>query len=223
MKVRRLYLLLFMGIFCSCVQSKKLTFGAWTLTDKEGVNIFHDDVPIVRGLCSEYNLNGSTVSTRQYSRHKVAVSAINDEFGTGRKWTIAYTSKGKPALYQSFRVYKDYLLTDIKIVSDETMKTNYMAPIVVSSTDSVLNGKSRRTLFVPYDNDAWIRYRSVKDVGEALRSYEVSCVYDADSRRGVVIGAVEHDKWKNAVELTNHSRSLKAFSGVADKPRITYM
>ena len=70
---------------------------------------------------------------------------------------------------------------------------------------------------MPYDNDKWIRYASSARTGDSLRSYEVTCVYDAESRQGLVAGAIEHDTWKNAVELTDGRRGMKLYSGVADE------
>lgn len=90
-----------------------------------------------------------------------------------------------------------------------------MAPFI-GHTDTLLYSQNRRKVFVPFDNDAWIRYNSTQHIDSTLRSYEVTSVYDSNHRDGIVIGAIEHDKWKNAIELSDNKKSLKMFSGVAD-------
>ena len=138
------------------------------------------------------------------------------QFGKGKKWTITYSSQEHPTLTQTFRIYKDFLLTDITIsANDKKLHSNYMAP-VLAQTDTLLYSSNRRKLFVPFDNDAWIRYKSTNHIEDELRSYEVSTVYDSQKQDGIVMGAIEHDKWKNAIELNDKKKSLKMYSGVAD-------
>lgn len=192
--------------------------GRWTLTyDKDGVSIFYDDKPLAQNVSAEFDYAGNIVNTRQYQTHRIASSTVKDAFGKGQQWVVSHKASDKPELLQTFRVYDRYVLTDISIASDKEIKTNYMAPIVVEKTAPLLYSTGRRTLFVPFDNDAWVRYKSTTTTGDHFRSYEVTCVYDADSRKGVVIGAIEHDRWKNAIDFTHNSHTLKAFSGVADK------
>ena len=39
------------------------------------------------------------------------------------------------------------------------------------------------------------------DLRGGVNSFEVSAVYNADTRRGIVIGSVEHDTWKSGVRI----------------------
>jgi len=54
-----------------------------------------------------------------------------------------------------------------------------------------------------------------------MTSYEVSALYAGESRRGIVLGSVEHNRWKSAVEVkaSGDSRveALKVFSGVSNR------
>lgn len=202
----------------SCQSGTKVSSGKWTLAYRDGIDITCGDTPIARGLTAEYVLDGKNISTDAYRKRKFRLSDVNDRFGNGRKWEIVYKEEGLPTLTQTFYLYAGYLLTDIALSSaGGTVRTNYMAPIVLRQTDTIISNAGLRRLFVPFDNDAWIRYQSKKDLADTLRSYEVTSVYNAFSRRGIVIGAVEHHQWKNAVDLLDKSRRLRVFSGVADK------
>ena len=204
---------------CACSNKQSVQSYDWVLNYNNGINVYHDGQEIAHDIHAEFNINnaGNIVSSKEYSGKKFNVQNINDEFGKGKMWTITYSAAKRPTLIHTFRIYNDFLLTDIKVASaDSSIKVNYMAPIV-ANTDSVLYSRNRRKLFVPFDNDAWIRYNSTQHIDSTLRSYEVTCVYDAGKRDGIVMGSIEHDKWKNAIELSDKRHSLKIFSGAADK------
>ena len=55
-------------------------------------------------------------------------------------------------------------------------------------------------LKVPFDNDGFVRYHKNRLTGD-MTSYEVSALYAGESRRGIVLGSVEHNRWKSAVEV----------------------
>lgn len=188
----------------------------WRLGFDNGVNIRHGNTWVVRGMTAEYKFGDRLVNSKAYGKRTFKEERISDSFGKGKKWTITYTTPGLPELTQTFYLYDDYLLTDIRVASDGGVSTNYMAPIVVDATDSLICGHGKRMLFIPFDNDAWIRFASRPLTADTLRSYEVTSIYDAQSRRGLVIGAIDHGSWKNAVDMTDRAKKLKAYSGVAD-------
>ncbi len=184
---------------------------------KGSVSLSREDAAIDGVLVAEYILGGKMVSTKSYASKKVSTSNISDPFGKGKKVTITYFDKSLPRLQQTFRIYNDYIFTDISLSADTAIETNYMAPVVISNASS--HTVSHRALVVPFDNDGWIRYRSVdvSQAGEKLRSYEVTSIYDADTRNGIVYGAIDHDTWKNAVDLVDNASKIIAYSGVADE------
>ena len=59
-------------------------------------------------------------------------------------------------------------------------------------------------LFVPFDNDCWVKYDVRPLAGEQL-SYEVSALFQPRSRRGLIVGSVEHDAWKTGVRSQTRS------------------
>ena len=202
-----------------CRSNEHIAHGQWSLSFSDnGVNIQHGSTPVAEQLKAEYRLGSRIVNTVAYEHRSFSQERIDDDFGKGKRWTITYTDDQLPTLTQTFTVYDRYVLTDISLQASETLATNYMAPIVVEQTSSLISSPEKRRLFVPFDNDAWIRFSSTTDRADTLRSYEVTSVYDVgNSRQGLVIGAIDHNQWKNAIELTNGARKLRAFSGVADQ------
>lgn len=66
----------------------------------------------------------------------------------------------------------------------------------------VLNqGENNRALFIPFDNDCWIRYQSHPLTFTELTSYEVTAIFNNDDREAMVIGSVEHDSWKTGITI----------------------
>lgn len=202
---------------CSCGNKLSVQSNNWELKYSNGINIYHEGQEIMHGIHAEYCIDNHVVKSQEYSTPQSKLQNIDDQFGKGKEWVLTYSSDNHPTLKQTFRIYNDFLLTNIEISSTEKIvKTNYMVP-VSAHTDSLLSSKNRRKLFVPFDNDAWIRYYSTHCIDSTLRSYEVTSVYDANRGDGIVMGSIEHDKWKNAIELSDKSHSLKMYSGVADK------
>ena len=73
-------------------------------------------------------------------------------------------------------------------------------------------------LKVPFDNDGWTRYNKYK-MNTSMTSYEVAAWFNGETKEGMVIGAVDHDHWKNAisVEASDNGRVnvLKVYSGAS--------
>src|SRR5262249_47416540 len=86
-------------------------------------------------------------------------------------------------------------------------------------------GADPRVLDVPFDNDEWVRFdsRALGNWDFTGTSYELTTVYEASSRRGLVVGSVTHDFWKTGLyydATKGRLRRLNVFGGVptADKP-----
>src|SRR5208337_1102009 len=94
--------------------------------------------------------------------------------------------------------------------------SNYMSPLTSDTSSDCLTAGDDRALFVPFDNDMWIRYDAVP-FGGTVTSYEVSALYDNASREGMVIGSVEHDVWKTGIVSTTSSNAitgLEVYGGI---------
>ncbi|WP_261301480.1 OmpL47-type beta-barrel domain-containing protein [Paenibacillus andongensis] len=171
------------------------------------------DAKIVKGVYGSLQL-GELITSKSYTRHTLSDAAIvpvHDGFGTGLRFTVTNESPGKPALHQIYTVYegKSFFLTQLKAVNASPMTTNNMAPIVVKNSSGVDLGSyaDNRALFVPFDNDNWIRYKA-QSINTANTGYEVTAIYDNANRNGLVIGSVTHDTWKTGITWNGFNNKL---------------
>lgn len=216
------------GIFAGCgAGAKSLNAGTWNLSYDEqanGIDIEKGAKLIYDNVYASYKLSDKTVSSRDYSKRKITTEKINDNFGEGFLYKVVYTQDSLPTLTQTFYVYpeKDYVLTEFTLADKEGVTSNYMAPVNIDQMPAVLaeNG-SNRALFVPFDNDKWVRYQSHPLDFTSLTSYEVTAILNNEDRNALVLGSVEHDNWKSAITIgkgtINNVGSLVCYGGVADE------
>ena len=210
--------------FCNAPEMKS---GKWNIAynpQTKGIRIEQNSAIICTGLYASYQWNGQTVSTKDYPARKQKTAPFNDLIGKGYTFTVTYTGANLPKLVQTFYIYsgKEFILTEFTLEArDEKTASNYMAPVNIDPVESsVWNAGNARALFIPFDNDKWIRYQSRPLTFDCLTAYEVSAVFDNNSRKGFVTGSVEHDCWKSAVTMTCKEggglASLTCYGGVAD-------
>lgn len=174
-------------------------------------------------LYASWKWNGRLITTKDYRQVTQTVKPQHDAFGNGTILQVTYRDEQLPTLVQSFYQYpgKDYLLTDFSLeASSGNISSGYMAPVNLSNMTQMLNAGDIRALFIPFDNDKWIRFQSHPLDFNSLTSYEATAVFDAGSRKGLVVGSVEHDFWKSAVIMnrTDNGKAytLTCYGGVAD-------
>jgi hypothetical protein len=175
--------------------------------------------PVLAGVYGETEIGGRKVRTYALSRDEGCVKAaeIAGPFGPGVEVSVRNRGNGLD-LVQRYYVYAEqkYLLMDLSVNFPGGTSTNYIAP--VAGADAELEGaQDPRFLFVPFDNDEFVRYRS-DPLASARESYEVSAVFDNDTRRGFVIGSVSHDVWKTGVQAEarggNRLDEFRVFGGI---------
>jgi alpha-galactosidase len=162
---------------------------------------------------------GDIVKTSDYARHRYAGSPdpTQDKIGKGLRFTMIHEADGKPDLLQHFSFYEGspFFLVQAEVRSSQKLRTNYIAAIAAESPSCVDIGKAgqNRALFVPFDNDVWIRYESI-DIGERAEgvSSEATAIYENDSRNGLIFGSVMHDTWKTGIKFTGANGKLNALS-----------
>ena len=143
--------------------------------------------------------------SRDYATHTAAISK------DGNVYTVTHGP-----MEQVFYVYpgKNYFVTEVKVRTDAGC--NYMAPLVA---DRVTVG-GNRALFVPFDNDMWVRYNAAQMRSADFTGSEVTALYDDATRRGIVIGSLEQDVWKTGIRVKGDTDTtlseLAVFAGLAD-------
>ncbi len=178
----------------------------------------------VSGIESAVKLEGEeynrSVKSSDYSYRRLETEDLNDGYGEGTKYTVVSYGVGLPVMKQNYYVYDglEYILTSVEVESSDTMSSNFLAPIAAMGDGAVNIGDidDGRALFVPYDNDNWVRYRGDEIDGQHI-SFWVTSLYDNTSRNAVVTGSVDHDTFKTGTSAYSHGESvnfLGAFGGI---------
>ena len=163
----------------------------------------------VAGIESVVKLEGEedidkSVSSTEYAQRKVESAGVQDGYGRGTVYQVVCTGNGLPEMRQSFYLYENlpYILVKVELSSAEMLSTNFMAPVSTSGEDVVRIGEKQdaRALFVPYDNDNWVRYNA-EPIKGAHTSHWVTALYDNASRNAVVCGSVDHDTFKTGTSV----------------------
>lgn len=158
----------------------------------------------------------TAVKSSDYSYRKVSEEAVEDGYGKGTLYTVTSYGVGLPVMRQRYWLYEglDYILTNMEIESDKTISSNFLAPITAMGEGIVDIGDidDGRAVFVPYDNDGWVRYRGDEIDGRHI-SYWVTSLYDNTSRASVVTGSVDHDTFKTGTSEYSNGDSINFFGG----------
>lgn len=227
--LKNLFLSVLLVVFCMpafAQKSIKMTFGKSGVINYDAkqktIAVSQSGKIIFSGAKASVIVNGKTISVNDYPEAVFAKEAISDDLGKGLKYTLTYKDKSKATLIQSFYIYnnQDYFITQLEILGNgQQIATNYIAPLDLGKIafDKIEN---LHTVFVPYDNDAFISYNSKKlDTISHNNSAEVGIIFNNTSRNGFIVGSLEHTIWKSAVKTINQNKaaSFSAWAGYAEK------
>lgn len=177
-------------------------------------DVYFGKVKMIGEVFATANSNSVFNSASGYTNRTYASVPVTDQFGTGTRHVITSTGKGQLEMQQVFYTYpgKNHFYTEL-ILKGAGSNSYKMSPLTSNRVDIQSKG-DRRALFVPFDNDKWIRYEA-KKIGEAnFTSSEVGALYDNTSRKGLIIGSVEHGVWKTGVNLAGEGRTATSFLSV---------
>ncbi len=140
----------------------------------------------------------------------------------GNHVVVTNTASGLPTMIQSFVLAADSFLATLTVQapSGATVSTNWISPVVVSTTGGVDVGSyaDPRVLWMPFDNDNWVTYNA-GSINSSGTSFEAAAFYDNTSRNGIVVGSVTHDTWKSGIYYAGANNKLDAmnvFGGAND-------
>ena len=197
-----------------------VTVGNYRLNIDEStgkVNIYKGSMLLIRDSQLSFKVNSTFYSAGSGT---VSQSDFSDALGNGKK--VVYTSTVNDwTVEQTFYLYPsaNYLATDFTVeTAIGTVSSNYMAPVKTSSEVIFLPSGDNRVLRVPFDNDDFIRFESNSFRVGNNTSYEVTALYSEGSRRGLIVGSIEHDTWKTGVAtntMTNIVYSMEIYGGIA--------
>lgn len=183
-------------------------------------DFYSGDTLRVKGIEAVIKLEGSeantSVKSSDYSYRIASSETLEDGYGKGTKYTITSYGVGLPIMRQSYWLYDglDYILTNVEVESDYEISSNFLAPITAMGEGAVNIGDidDGRALFVPYDNDGWVRYRADEISGRNI-SYWTTALYDNTSRASIVTGAVDHDTFKTGTSSYADGKDINFLGG----------
>ncbi len=161
------------------------------------------------------------VTSMDYKIRHFNQESVHDGFGAGIKFMVKSSGDRKDQMLQTVWLYEklDYVLMQVEISSEAELACNFISPLTTQTPVEQFSDGDHRALFVPFDNDKWIRYNAVP-FGGRVTSHEVSALYDNTSRAGLVLGSIEHDTWKTGVTSdtsSNGINSLEIFGGITGR------
>ena len=111
---------------------------------------------------------------------------------------------------------KDYFVTQVKVHTNTGC--NYISPLTTPGVD--LTNIANRALFVPFDNDMWVRYNAASLKTADFTGSEVTALYNDSTNRGIIIGSLEQDTWKTGITIKGQDDTtlsdLSIFAGLSD-------
>jgi hypothetical protein len=168
--------------------------------------------------------------TSSYDRHvvgKLDVQPVHDRLGDGIQITEHHLKAGWPELRNLFWIYKDKpeIIVRLDLVgSGSSVSTRSLVPVVSDSQIAIKHSGTLQSLFVPYDNDNYFRYRSDgwgEGPGDGDGSYELGAIYDNLGNQALVVGSIDHDEWKTAIRFRRDAKGdavgVRVVAGVATK------
>ncbi|MCC8425835.1 alpha-galactosidase [Mucilaginibacter sp. UR6-11] len=172
---------------------------------------------IIANAYAAFTTGEDRYQTTDYGKRSIDIKHISDKIGAGSLVTLTSLKTGVPVMKQLFYCYSnsDFIITGLEIDGHD-LSSNYMAPLVTGKA-SLYAGQKLQTLFIPFDNDTFIRYQSNTLSDDVNTSAEVGVIYDNDSRKGLVTGSLMHDNWKSGVKSSGGNgqiNKLEVFAGL---------
>lgn len=211
------------------------TEGDWTIKISEstnkmsisynGINLFNDAYATVT-----YNFLGDDTdyivsSQNPSAMPEIKVESADDCFGIGKTYIFSYPADGAVMNHRlSFYESLPYMIVSVDVTGNDgrELQSRSLKALAIGQTSTPLNGASNRVVCVPFDNDGHLKYEvSQLTNSKEIISHEVGYVFDGDSRRGIVAGSVDHDKWKSGVTIAGASgyklEKFECLSGYTDQ------
>jgi alpha-galactosidase len=162
-------------------------------------------------VASDHPDYGSNYDSRTYwSRRSVDSSRFTDAIGSGMRYSITSLADNKPSMQQVFFFYDgcDYFNVQIRMATD----CWFMSPLSAVRAD-LYEEVDNRALLVPFDNDAWVRYKAVPLALADFTGAEVTALYNNTSRHGLILGSIDHQDWKSGVRIKGGDSSVYSKGG----------
>lgn len=186
--------------------------------EKDGFfELVWEGVPVLRAHGEGFHKDGRKIDTRK------AELTGQEPVGQEGSIRLKFRDQNGLCLEEKLEIVSGIPVASC-VLSDKEGKeveTNRLIPLVVQAPekDQLEIWKSiwSKMLLVPYDNTMWLRYEAVA-LRAGRKSYDLTVMFKEDTREGLLIGAMDFDKWKNALVCSaTDAKTFNACSGVADE------
>ncbi len=206
------------------VNGKTFNVGKWTLSINTllEATLSHDGRVILNANKAAWGNGTSLTSFANLSGVTITSAPVNDELGSATEVSISgrdaqgNTYTHRYCLYDS----ENFVTTDITVTAaNGTVAYNYMSPVTTNGSATMPDASDNVALFVPFDNDDFVSY-SISSFGSTHpESYEVTTLFNKNTRNAIVLGSITHDHWKTAINVStsgnNTISSICAFGGAS--------
>lgn len=187
------------------------------------VTIVAQNDTLIKGNLPAWGLDREVRRPDALQKVKISSRNISDVHGDALRVSVAGFFDNEKATVD-YDIYSNFVLTRLSVEavkSKENLTLNYLAPISTRQAYQFTDRAGNYALSVPYDNDAWVRYTTTAFGDSIPMAYNVAAIFNADTRKGLIVGAVEHDVWKSGIQTITDSIasivSLDAFGGVTSE------
>lgn len=165
------------------------------------VDLYFRGNRVLGGITSSFRRAGAPA--KDIAGHRTSLQpgcSVSDPMGTGIRYTLVTPLPDGDTVLRRFTFYRksEGLVMQTLVRGSALHPVASITPISASSGFGAEKSGRGRFLFVPFDNDKWIRY-GYRPWGGIETGYEAGAWFDADSGAGLVAGSVEHHVWKTAV------------------------
>lgn len=199
-------------------------YGGWKFTmGNKLMTVEQNGTQLLKGVyMTAWDENDNDLESNKYDNVTKKEEDITDAFGSGKRFTWTYTKSGSPTLEQIVSVYPSlpYATFEGAVVAPSgTTSTRQICPIVVNTTNTLpLETSENRIYNMPFANDNWATFSTTRwNTGQLMTSCEATALFNVASRKGLVIGSIDHSVWKSAINVqpnsTNRLRKLSAQAG----------
>ena len=180
-------------------------------------DFYNNDKLILANAYAEVHVP-QVLSSMDYAQHIVKEEDFSDQLGRGKLFTVTSAGAGLPEMVQEYWLYTNqrFMLTRVSAKGEKQLETRYMSPLKSETSLQVLPAGENYSLFVPFDNDKWVRYVAFP-FDKVVSSHEVSVLFNKKTNQGLVIGSVDHDTWKTGVVTATSGHTLnrlEAYGGL---------
>ncbi len=162
---------------------------------------------VLTNIKAAYQLKGEAKFHVEGKDVKFEKLRFKDHVGVGTKYIVSYGQQGKVSANQYFYTYDDYdfLITQLELIGKD-ISSNQLIPIEANGADHL--GTNLYQLFVPFDNDTFIRYGKNKLTEKDHYSAEIGLILDDDSQSGLLIASLDQSTWKTGVRSKGSQQRL---------------